>query len=121
MPLRSHAKLEAMLKLEAGDLSKEANALGLLLALDRVELSRGLPKHLKVYAVGDSFNLLFGVERSGRADGRDEEARAGDMAAVPVAQTATAAGHPVRRQGEDAARDATRWRGPACSRDSTTS
>jgi hypothetical protein len=60
-PLRSHAKLEALLSLNAGGLSSEAHALGLVRALDRVEIARGLPKHLKLYAVADVFHLLFGV------------------------------------------------------------
>jgi hypothetical protein len=60
-PLRAHAKLDALLKLDVGSLSKEAHALGLLVALDRVELARGLPKHLKLYAVADNFQTIFGV------------------------------------------------------------
>jgi hypothetical protein len=60
-PLRAHAGLEALLKLDAGDLGAEAHALGVLCALDRMELSRALPRHLKVYAVGDAYQLLFGV------------------------------------------------------------
>jgi hypothetical protein len=60
-PLRAHEKLEALYKLDAGDLSKEAHALALLCALDRVEVARGLPKHLKLYAAADSFHLFFGV------------------------------------------------------------
>jgi hypothetical protein len=60
-PLRAHAALEALLKLDAGDLTAEAHALGLFAAMDRMELARALPKHLKVYAVGDAYQLVFGV------------------------------------------------------------
>jgi hypothetical protein len=60
-PLRAHAGLEALLKLDAGDLGAEAHALGVLCAMDRMELSRALPRHLKVYAVGDAYQLVFGV------------------------------------------------------------
>jgi len=60
-PLRAHAGLEALLKLDAGDLTAEAHALGLLAAMDRMELSRGMPRHLKVYAVSDAYQLVFGV------------------------------------------------------------
>jgi hypothetical protein len=60
-PLRAHAKLDALLNLDVGSLSKEAHALGLLVALDRVEFARGLPKHLKLYAVADNFQSIFGV------------------------------------------------------------
>jgi hypothetical protein len=60
-PLRAHAGLDALLKLDAGDLTAEAHAMGVLCAMDRMELARGLPRHLKVYAVGDAYQLVFGV------------------------------------------------------------
>jgi hypothetical protein len=60
-PLRAHAALEALLRLDAGDLTAEAHAMALLAAMDRMELARALPKHLKVYAVGDAFQIVFGV------------------------------------------------------------
>jgi hypothetical protein len=60
-PLRTHAALDALLKLEAGDLGPEAHAMGLFCAMDRMELARGLPKHLKVYAVSDTYQTVFGV------------------------------------------------------------
>jgi hypothetical protein len=60
-PLRAHAALQALLSLDAGPLGGEAHALGLLSAMDRMELARGLPKHLKVYAVSDAYQLVFGV------------------------------------------------------------
>lgn len=60
-PLRAHAALEALLQLDAGDLTAEAHTMGLFCAMDRMELARGLPKHLKVYAVTDAYQLVFGV------------------------------------------------------------
>jgi hypothetical protein len=93
-PMRAHAKLEALIKLDAGDLTKEANALGLLCALDRVELARGLPKHLKLYAAGDTFQVVFGVTMP-------DVPQDGTTKLVPgtwlkfLSDTATAAGHPV--------------------------
>jgi hypothetical protein len=60
-PLRTHAALKALLEVDAGDLTAEAHAMGLLCALDRMELARGMPRHLKVYAVGDANQLVFGV------------------------------------------------------------
>jgi hypothetical protein len=36
--------------------------MGLLCALDRLEIARKLPKHLKVIAVGGPFARLFGVQ-----------------------------------------------------------
>lgn len=60
-PLRAHAGLEALLRLDAGELTAEAHVMGLMCAMDRMELARALPKHLKVYAVGDAYQLVFGV------------------------------------------------------------
>jgi len=60
-PLRDTRMLEALLKLQAGDLTHDAHALGMLAALDRVEVARLLPRHLKLYAVGGVNQLLFGI------------------------------------------------------------
>ena len=111
LPLRSHAKLEALLKLEVGNLSKEANALGLLCALDRVELARGLPKHLKLYAVADAFNLLFGVNAPDVPEDGAKKLVPGTWLRY-LAQTATAAGHPVPDKAKTPReRDALAWAG----------
>ncbi len=53
--------IEALLTPDVGDLSRTAHAVGLLCALDRLEIARGLPKHLKVLAVGGPFARVFGV------------------------------------------------------------
>jgi hypothetical protein len=111
IPLRSHAKIEALYKLDAGDLTKEAHALAILCALDRVETARGLPKHLKLYAVADEFKLLFGVAVPDvPADGSKK--------LVPgtwlkfLSETASAAGHPVGDKAKTAReRDALAWAG----------
>jgi hypothetical protein len=60
-PLRDTRMLEALLKLQAGDLTHDAHALGMLAALDRVEVARMLPRHLKLYAVGGANQVLFGL------------------------------------------------------------
>jgi hypothetical protein len=60
-PLLAHAELEALLQLEAGELTHDAHVLGTLAALDRMDLIRGLPRHLKVLAVENAFGLLFGT------------------------------------------------------------
>jgi hypothetical protein len=60
-PLRTHVGLDVLMKLDVGDLAAEAHAMALLCAMDRMELARGMPKHLKVYAVADAFQLVFGV------------------------------------------------------------
>lgn len=58
--LGGHRALAALLAL-SGPFGDDAHALALLAAMDRMELARGLPKHMKVYAVRDAFQLLFAV------------------------------------------------------------
>jgi len=110
-PLRAHAKLEALLELDAGGLSKEAHVLGLLRALDRVELARGLPKHLKLYAVADEFHILFGVAVPEIPQDATKTLVPGTWLRF-LTETAAAAGYPV---GEKAStpreRDALAWAG----------
>jgi hypothetical protein len=60
-PLRAHDKLQALLTLDAGDLKSEAHAMGILLVMDRVNVSREMQRHLKVYVLGDAFQILFGA------------------------------------------------------------
>jgi hypothetical protein len=56
--LAQHGALERLLG-KNGTTAGDRRALGLLLALDRVEMARGLPKQLKFYAVGYVFTTVF--------------------------------------------------------------
>jgi hypothetical protein len=111
IPLRAHAKLDALLGLNVGDLSREAHALALFRALDRVEIARGLPRHLKLYAVADTFHLLFGVTVPDAPRDAATKLVPGMWLAF-LADTATAAGYPV---GDKATtpleKDAVAWAG----------
>jgi hypothetical protein len=110
-PLRSHAKLDALYKLDAGDLSKEAHALGILCALDRVEVARGLPKHLKLYAVADTFQLVFGVTVPDAPADATKKLVPGTWLRF-LSDTATAAGHPVPANAKTPReKDALAWGG----------
>jgi hypothetical protein len=110
-PLRHHQKLEALYKLDAGDLTKEANAFALLCAMDRVEMARGLPKHLKLYAVADSFNLLFGIPAPDVPEDGAKKLVPGTWLRYLV-DTAAAAGHPVPAKAKTPReRDAMAWAG----------
>lgn len=110
-PLRAHAKLDALLKLDAGDLTKEAHALALLCALDRVEMARGLPKHLKLYAVADEFELLFNVAVPDVPDDATKKLVPGTWLKFLTA-TAAAAGHPVSDKAKTPKeKDALAWAG----------
>jgi hypothetical protein len=92
--LRVHAAFEALLRLDAGDLSAEAHAMALMCALDRMELSRGLPKHLKIYAVADTNHLVFGVSPPPVPDDATAKLKAGTWLNYLI-DAARAAGHAV--------------------------
>jgi hypothetical protein len=92
--LRAHAAFEALLKLDAGDLSAEAHAMAMMCALDRMELSRGLPKHLKVFAVADTNRLVFGVSPPAVPDDATVKLKAGTWLNYLI-DAARAAGHAV--------------------------
>jgi hypothetical protein len=111
LPLRAHLKLDALLRFDGADLTKEGHALGVLLALDRVEVSRGLPKHLKVYAVSEALNLLFGVPVPDVPQDATKHLVPGTWLRFLV-DTAAAAGHPVSGKAKTPReRDALAWAG----------
>jgi hypothetical protein len=93
-PLREHQGLVNLLALRAGELSKDAHALGVLAALDRMELARGLPKHLKVIAVEDVYSLLFGSGPPSVPEDPTVPLEGGVWLSY-LARTAAAAGFPV--------------------------
>ncbi|MGA7120029.1 MAG: hypothetical protein WBY94_08030 [Polyangiaceae bacterium] len=111
VPLRAHEKLDALVSVRIGGLTEEAHALALLCVLDRVELARGLPKHLKLYAVADEFHIFFGVDVP-------EVPRDATTKLVPgtwlkfLSETAAAAGYPVGTLASTPReRDALAWAG----------
>jgi hypothetical protein len=111
--MRAHAAMDALFKLDVGDLTKEAHAIGILCVMDRVNVSRGLPRHLKIYAVGDAFKTLFGVDiPSTVTDDVTKPLKQGTWVAY-VADVAKAAGHPVPdKQAKNAkAKYALAWAG----------
>ena len=109
--LRAHAKLQALLDFAFPPLANEARAFALLGALDHVELARGLPKHLKLYAVADQFRLFFGVEVPDVPQDATRKLVPGTWLAF-LTETARAAGHPVRSDAKTPReRDALAWAG----------
>lgn len=59
--LRKSNALLALLD-DSGPYAADARAIGLLLAVDRVEIARGLPKHLKIEVLDAPCRQVFGVE-----------------------------------------------------------
>jgi hypothetical protein len=103
--------IRALLALDAGDLSNEARALGLLSALDRLEIARRLPKHLKVLAVGGPFARAFGVPPPALPEDPTRPIKTGTWPAY-LADVAATAGHPVPPLATDAIdRESLAWGG----------
>ncbi len=93
-PLRDTSALLLLLKLDVGDLSTEAHALGLLSAMDRMAIARGLPRHLKVYAVSGAFKLVFNVDAPVVPEDLKTPLKPGTWLAY-LTVAAKGAGHPV--------------------------
>jgi hypothetical protein len=86
--------IQALFALDAGRFTHEAHAVGLLCALDRLEIARKLPKHLKVYAVGGPFQPIFGVLPPVVPEDPASPIRTGTWPGY-LADVAAAAGHAV--------------------------
>jgi hypothetical protein len=93
-PLRDTTALAQLLKLDAGELSTEAHTFGLLSAMERMAIARGLPRHLKIYSVQGSFKLLFNVDAPAVSDDLTKPLKPGTWLATLVA-AAKGAGHAV--------------------------
>jgi len=93
-PLRDTRMLQALLSFTGADFAHDAHALGILAALDRMNLSRGLPRHMKIYAVGRANQILFGVPPPHLPDNATTPLPRG-MWLVYLTDVAKAAGHPV--------------------------
>lgn len=93
-PLRDTRMLQALLNFNQVDLAHDAHALGMLSALDRMEISRGLPRHMKIYAVGGVNQMLFGVAPPPVPDDATKPLKRG-LWLVYLTDVAKAAGHPV--------------------------
>jgi hypothetical protein len=92
--LSASAAAVKLLTLDAGSLSAEARSIGVLCAADRQEIARGLPKHLKFLAVQGVFAALFKVDAP-VSPSDPTTAVDGGMWLKYLAETASAAGHPV--------------------------
>jgi hypothetical protein len=94
VPLRDIRMLSALLAFNQVDLAHDAHALGMLAALDRMEITVGLPRHMKIYAVGGLNQLLFGAAPPPLPDDASKPLpRAGWL--TYLTEVAAAAGHPV--------------------------
>jgi hypothetical protein len=94
-PLKDTRMLDALLKFQAGDLTHDAHALGILAALDHVELGRTLPRRLRMYGVGGVNQLLLGLPIPDAARGGAGTPKRRPVWGDYVVEAAAAAGHPV--------------------------
>jgi hypothetical protein len=93
-PLRDTRMLQALLNFNGADLAHDAHALGILAALDRMEIARALPRHMKIYAAGGANQILFGVPPPQVPDNVTRPLQRG-LWLVYLTDVARAAGHPV--------------------------
>jgi hypothetical protein len=93
-PLTTSTALDALLRLDAGPFGAEARSIALLCAMDRMQTAKDLPKHLKVYAVGGTFELVFGIKPP-EVPGDATQAMKGGVWLSYLSDVARAAGHPV--------------------------
>jgi hypothetical protein len=87
-------KLHALFHADVGPYATEARIIGLMTAIDRMEIARGLPMHLKIYVVEGAYREVFGVAAPPVADDPAAPIKAGAWLAYAL-QVAAAAGHPV--------------------------
>jgi hypothetical protein len=92
--IRAHDAFAALLGLDAGDLSKEANALALLCVVDRFSFTRGIPRHMKIFGIEDPLEHVFGVPPPHLPD-PPWKALVGTELLDYLTKAAAAAGHPV--------------------------
>jgi hypothetical protein len=93
-PLNDARAFEALLSLDAGELTPEARALAILCAMDRMETARGLTKHLKVYALARPFAVLFSTPAPAVPTDARRSLVDGTWLSY-MTSVAAAAGHPV--------------------------
>ena len=95
MPELEAAKgFDALYRVAAGSLQREAHALSLLVALDRMNVAQEIPLHLKPYPVVEPFHSIFGVAIPDLPhDASKPLPRAGWLNYLTA--VAAAAGHPV--------------------------
>jgi hypothetical protein len=97
--LRAAAALDRLLHV-AGPFTDEAREVGTLMALDRMEIARGLPKHLKIYAVRTALEDVYGVAAPAVSDDAEAPIPSGTWLSY-LTQVAAAAGHAVPSDARD--------------------
>lgn len=92
--LQAGEALAALLHVDVGPYTDEARAIGWMMALDRMEIARGLPKHLKIEGVRTAYREVFGVAAPAVPQDASAPVKTG-MWLTYLTDVAAAAGHPV--------------------------
>jgi hypothetical protein len=109
--LEARAGIDALMTVDVGRYTEEARAIGSLTAVDRLEIARGLPKHLKIYAVGAAFEHIFHVAAPNVSPVAEAPIVSGIWLGY-LTEVAAAAGHPVPGDAHDPQnREALAWAG----------
>jgi hypothetical protein len=87
--------LDALSKIQVNDLTHEAHALAVLSAMARIEASRGLPRHLKIYAMQGPLFTLFAMPLPTNLPADATQPLPKGAYLTYVSDAAKAAGHPV--------------------------
>jgi hypothetical protein len=90
IPVSATKDFEALLALDDPD----ARAIAYITAMDRIAISRGLPKHLKIYALGGTTKALFGTPPPALPADVTKAPKKGTYLAY-LSEVAKAAGHPT--------------------------
>lgn len=110
-PLSESKAFDALVNIDLGDLTREARAIAILCAMDRMETARGLPKHLKVYVLEEPFRVYFGVAAPDVPRDARTPLKGGAWLAY-ITSVANAAGHPVPDRAKSLAdRELLAWGG----------
>jgi len=107
-------KSDALLALmhDSGPYAADAHAIALLLSIDRVEIARGLPKHLKVEVLESPIHEVFGIAAPSLPQGDAAPLPTGTWLSY-LSVTANAAGHAIPQDAskEPAHREPLAWSG----------
>jgi hypothetical protein len=98
--LEARTGIDGLFQVDAGPYTDEARAIGLLTALDRMEIARGLPKHLKIYTVRAGFSNVFHVDAPAVSAVPESPIATGTWLAY-LTEVAAAAAHPVPSDARD--------------------
>lgn len=113
-PLRAHDQLEQLLKADLGELTGDAHALGLLVALSRLNNAWALPRHLKIFAVNSVGHVVFNTPLPAEAQVAPAEAtkplRDG-LLLEHLTQLAQSAGYPTPAELTPRERRMLAWQG----------